>query len=74
MGKFLGLPEVLETYDEDENHLGFAGPKKVLWLSVISFYHEMVVVGNVKLKTLATISWQNEMKDKPQHLFRPGQA
>ena len=40
MGKFLGLPEVLETDDEDENHLGLAGPKKVLWL--ISFYHKMV--------------------------------
>ena len=30
MGKFLGLPEVLETDDEDENHLGLAGPKKLL--------------------------------------------
>ena len=31
MGKFLGPPEVLETDDEDENHLGWAGPKEVLW-------------------------------------------
>ena len=31
MGKFLGLPEVLETDDEDENHLGLARPEKVLW-------------------------------------------
>ena len=31
MGKFLGLPEVLEPDDEDENHLGLARPKMVLW-------------------------------------------
>ena len=31
MGKFLGLPEVLETDDEDDNNLGLVGPKKVLW-------------------------------------------
>ena len=31
MGKFLGLPEVLETDDEDENHLGLAWPKNMLW-------------------------------------------
>ena len=30
MGKFLGLPEVLETDIEDENHLGLAWPKKLL--------------------------------------------
>ena len=29
MGKFLGLPEVLETDDEDENHLGLARPTDV---------------------------------------------
>ena len=32
MGKFLGLPEVLETDDEDdENHSGLAGSEKMLW-------------------------------------------
>ena len=30
MEEFLDLPEVLET-DEDQNHSGLAGPKKVLW-------------------------------------------
>ena len=31
MEKFLGLPEFLETDDEDENYLGLVRPKKVLW-------------------------------------------
>ena len=31
MGRFLGLPEGLETDDEDENHVGLAGPRLVLW-------------------------------------------
>ena len=45
MGKFLGLPEVLETDDEDENHKGLAGPfKRCCGLYVISFYHEMVAI------------------------------
>ena len=44
MGKVLGLPEVLETDDEDENHLGLARPKKVLWLVCNLIYHEMAIL------------------------------
>ena len=42
LGKFLGLSDVLETDDEDENHLGLAGPKKVLWF-VCSGLHRLIV-------------------------------
>ena len=31
MGGFLGLPKVLETDNEDENHVGLARPRLVLW-------------------------------------------
>ena len=44
MEQFLGLPEVLETDDEDVNHLGLDRPLRCCGLSVISFYHEMVIL------------------------------
>ena len=46
MGKLLGLPEVLETYDEDENHLGLARPKKVLWQTTAPFKSRPSISGS----------------------------
>ena len=43
MGQILGLPEVLETDDEDVNHLGLDRPLRCCGLSVISLYREMVL-------------------------------
>ena len=58
MGRFLGLPEVLETDDEDENHVGLAGLKKVLWFS-----RNLVLPRNgyITAKRKAAAFWRNSI-------------
>ena len=58
MGRFLGLPEVLETDDEDENRVGLAGPKKVL-----RFYGNLVLPQNgyITAERMAAAFWRNSV-------------
>ena len=45
MGQFLSLPEVLETWVEDETHSDLVGPKKVLRFvcNLVTVHREMVL-------------------------------
>ena len=62
MGHFLGLPEVLETDYEDDNHFGLVGPKKVL-----RFVYNLVVPQNGHSTTKHSVPFRGTTRLHTNH-------